>query len=238
MADPGTRTALVAGGSGALGRAIVARLAADGIRVYAGYHRRPNAVPGATAMVRLELADRPGLTSVCEQLFATERRLDILVNAAGINREGPALSLSDEDWDQVLAVNLTGVFALCRAAAKFMLLGRSGCIVNVSSAAGRLGGRGQANYAASKAGVERLTRVLALELGRKGVRVNGVAPGIIESPLTARLRDAHHERLLEAIAVRHYGQPADVAGAVAFLVSAEAAYITGQVLAVDGGLGL
>jgi 3-oxoacyl-[acyl-carrier protein] reductase len=146
--------------------------------------------------------------------------------------------MDDETWNKVIETNLSGAFRLCRAAGKFMLIHRWGRMINVSSISSFLGGRGQMNYAASKAGLEVMTRVLALELGRKGVLANCVAPGVIETKMSERIRQDHREPLLEAIAVRRFGLPEEIAEVVTFLASDASSYITGQVIRVDGGMGL
>ena len=148
------------------------------------------------------------------------------------------MGIEDEAWNRVMDVNLTGAFRLCRAAAKYMMLNRWGRIINVSSISSGFGGRGQVNYAASKAGLESMTRVLALELGRKGILANCVAPGVIETKMSERIRQSHERALVETIAVRRFGQPQDVAEVVAFIASDASAYVTGQVIRVDGGMGL
>ena len=163
-------------------------------------------------------------------------KLDILVNNAGITRDGLLVRMSDEDWEAVIATNLSGTFYCCRAAGKVMMKARTGSIVNIASVIGLVGNAGQVNYAAAKAGIIGLTKSVAKELAVRGVRANVVAPGFIETPMTARLPEQVAEAARETIAMRSFGTPQDVAAAVAFLASDDAAYITGQVLAVDGGM--
>jgi 3-oxoacyl-[acyl-carrier protein] reductase len=242
------RAALVAGGTGGIGSAVCRALAAAGAFVAIGWHRREEAANalaaeliaagGSAAPLALDVCDRESVARACASVYERRGRLDILVNCAAVNREAPAAGMEEEAWREVMAANLDGAFALCRAAARYMVVGRYGRIVNVSSIAARMGGRGQINYAASKAGLEAMTRVLALELGRKGVLVNCVAPGIIETHMSERVRREHGDALADAIALRRFGSPAEAAAAIAFLVSDAAGYITGQVLRVDGGMGL
>ena len=164
--------------------------------------------------------------------------LDILVNNAGVTRDGLIARMSDEDWRVVIETNLSGTFHTCRAAARGMMKRRSGSIVNVSSIVGLHGNPGQANYSASKAGIIGLTKALARELGNRGVRANVVAPGYVDTRLTQVIADELKELMLANTPLGRFGRPEDIAGAVRFLCSEEASFITGEVLMVDGGLGM
>ncbi len=242
------RVAIIAGGSGAIGRAVARRLCGGGIRAFIGYRTGRSAAEeeacavtsagGSAEALHLDLTDASGVESACRRVHGECGRLDIIVNAAAVNRESPLLGMEDGDFREVAGVILEGAFRFCREAAKYMVLNRWGRIINISSVSARIGGRGQANYAASKAGLERLTEVLALELGRKGVTANCVAPGVMDAGMSERIRAEHGEELLKAIPLRRYGKPEEVASAVAFLASDDAGYINGQVIRVDGGLGL
>jgi 3-oxoacyl-[acyl-carrier protein] reductase len=248
MAQHNGRVALIAGGSGEIGRAVALRLAADGIAAYIGFEKRAEDAASVAEEIRrrggwaeaihLDLLQPEQPDDVCQMIFDRQGRLDILVNCAGINRESPAAGMDDATWREVMDINLDGAFRICRAAAKFMMLAGSGRIINMSSIAAVYGGRGQINYAASKAGVEAMTRVLASELGRKGILVNCISPGVIETGMSERIRREHGDSLMQQIALRRYGKPEEVAEVAAFLVSASANYVIGQVLKVDGGMGL
>jgi 3-oxoacyl-[acyl-carrier protein] reductase len=163
-------------------------------------------------------------------------KIDILVNNAGITRDNLSIRMKDEDWELVLRVNLTGSFYMARAASKIMMRARYGRIVNVASVVGVMGNAGQVNYAASKAGVIGMTKTMAKELASRGVTVNAVAPGFIDTPMTAVLSEDVRNAMIATIPMSRYGKPDEVASSIAFLASDEAAYITGQVLVIDGGL--
>ncbi|MHA1571045.1 MAG: 3-oxoacyl-[acyl-carrier-protein] reductase [Alphaproteobacteria bacterium] len=178
------------------------------------------------------------ITELVKQVVQTFGSVDILVNNAGITRDGLILRMSDADWDSVLAVNLRGAFVCARAVARIMLKQKSGRIINIASVVGVMGNAGQANYAASKAGLIGLTKTLARELGSRGITVNAIAPGYIETAMTAKLSDEAREALLKQIPLTRLGQVQDVAQAVLFLSSEQAAYITGHVLHVDGGMAM
>jgi 3-oxoacyl-[acyl-carrier protein] reductase len=232
--DLSGRTALVTGGSRGIGRAVALALAAAGARVAVNYAR--------SAAAAEELAGDVARRDEAEALVAgvLERwgRLDVLVNNAGITRDGLILRMKDEDWDQVVATDLTGPFYCVRAAARAMLRQRSGRIVNVASVSALGGNAGQANYAAAKAGLIGLTRAVARELAGRGVTVNAVAPGWIETDMTSGMPAAAVEQVRSRIPLGRLGRPEDVAQAVLYLASPAAAYVTGQVLVVDGGLSM
>jgi len=184
----------------------------------------------------LDVTDSEGFTTLVEETATKHGRLDVLVNNAGITRDNLVLSISDEDWDLVMKVNLKSAFIGTRAAGKVMMRQRSGSIINMSSYSGLEGNRGQANYAASKAGMLGLTKSAAKELAKRGVRVNAVAPGFIQTEMTDVLPQQAKDMALAQIPMQRFGQPSDIAKAVAFLASDASAYITGQVLSVDGGM--
>jgi len=170
------------------------------------------------------------------KIIDNNSRIDILVNNAGITRDNLFLRMSEDDWDKVIAINLKGVFNLSKAAIKFMLKQKSGKIVNIASIIGIMGNAGQANYAASKAGVIALTKSIAKEVGSRSINVNAVAPGFIKTKMTDALKDEIRQKMLEAIPLRRFGEPHDVARLVLFLASDDASYIQGQTIVIDGGM--
>jgi 3-oxoacyl-[acyl-carrier protein] reductase len=233
------RLALVTGGSRGIGRAIAVELASAGAQVVVGYRSGAE----EAEQVAAEIGGRAIQADVSDpaeaaRLVEEAGDLDILVNNAGLTRDGLIARMSDDDWRTVIDTNLGGVFATCRAAARGMMKRRAGAIVNLSSVVGVHGNPGQTNYAASKAGIIGFTKALARELATRNVRANAVAPGYIETALTDVLPEAVREHLLGATPLARLGVPADVAGAVRFLCSDEASFITGEVLLVDGGLGM
>lgn len=192
---------------------------------------------GGSCEVRpCDMADGAAVTALVEGVVEAHGRLDILVNNAGITRDTLLLRMTDEQWDEVLNVNLRAVFVACRAALRPMMRGKFGRIVNIGSISGLTGNAGQANYAAAKAGLVGFTMTIAKEMGAKGITANVVAPGFIETDMTEVLGDAVKTAVLPNIPVRRFGQPAEIAAAVAYLSSEEAGYVTAQTLVVDGGL--
>lgn len=241
MIDLSGRTALVTGASGGIGSAIAEQLAGLGARVALSGTRQDALealaarLPGSIVLP-CDLSEPQAVDALVPAAVAALGSLDILVNNAGLTRDGLAMRMKDADWDTVIAVNLTAAFRLCRAALKPMMKARSGRIISISSVVAGSGNPGQANYAASKAGLEGLTRALAHEVASRNITVNAVAPGFISSAMTDALPEAQREALSQRIPLARLGTPADVAGAVAWLASDAGAYVTGQVIAVNGGL--
>jgi 3-oxoacyl-[acyl-carrier protein] reductase len=233
------RTALVTGGSRGIGRAIAVELGRAGASVVVGYHSGAEEAEGVASEVggRAVQADVGGAEDA-QRLVEEAGDLDILVNNAGVTRDTLLARMSDDDWRTVIETNLSSVFYTCRAVTRPMMRKRSGAIVNVSSIVGLHGNPGQTNYGASKAGIIGFTKSLARELGSRNVRANVVAPGYVNSRLTDVLPEEARAAMLTNTPLGKLGDPEDVAGAVRFLCSDEASFITGEVLLVDGGLGM
>lgn len=240
------RVAIVTGGTRGIGRAVVYELAREGVKVALCGTREEVAREAARTLsdehgveacgYGVDVADRQAIDGMVESVNERFGRVDILVNNAGITRDGLVLRMKDEDFDDVLRVNLGGIFGFTRAVSRLMLRQRSGSIVNLSSVVGLTGNSGQSNYAASKAGILGFTRSVARELASRGIRVNAVAPGFIETDMTRQLPETKREELARNIPLHRLGSPEDVARVVCFLASDVSAYITGQVIQVDGGM--
>jgi 3-oxoacyl-[acyl-carrier protein] reductase len=240
--DLGGRVALVTGSTRGIGREIAATLAGCGARVAVVGRDAGRATEAAKAIgadargYAADVADTAQVTSLVESVERDFGSLDILVNNAGLTRDNILLRLKDEDWDAVLGANLRGAFATIRAAARTMMKRRWGRIINISSVVGLIGNKGQSNYAASKAGLIGLTKSVAKEFASRNILANVIAPGFIETDMTSAMTADARAALSSQIPLERLGTPKDIAGVVAFLSSEHAAYITGQVFVVDGGL--
>ena len=243
--DLSGNVALVTGGSRGIGRAVALQLARLGADVAVLATSAESAEPCAEEVRALgrralalgaDVADFAAADGAVQQVLEELGGLHILVNNAGITRDGLFLRMTEDDFDRVLAVNLKGCFNFCRAAARSMTKARNGRIINITSVVGLTGNAAQANYAAAKAGMVGLTKSLAKEFGGRNVTVNAVAPGFITTDMTSDLPDAIKAAALQSIPLARFGEPEDIANAVAFLASGQAAYVTGQVLTVDGGM--
>ena len=246
MSNLSGKIAVVTGGSRGIGRAICLELARRGATVVVNYNQSEDSAQGvvakieagggAAAAIQADVGDVHHVERLFKQVIADYGTLDILVNNAGITRDGMIMMMKPNDFDAVISVNLRSAWLCCKAAARAMMRKRRGAIVNITSVVGLAGNAGQTNYAASKAGIIGLTKSLAKEVAVRGIRVNAVAPGFIETAMTADLPDGIKSKVIEAIPLGAMGQPEHIAKAVVFLVSPDAAYITGQTLVVDGGM--
>lgn len=240
------KVAIVTGGSRGIGRAICLKLAETGADVVVNDISDDQSVQDLLTEIgkagsrgiffKADVSRSDQAKDLVEEALRQMGRVDILVNNAGITRDNLILRMKEEEWDAVLAVNLKGCFNCTQAVSRHMIKQRSGAIINISSVVGIVGNAGQANYSASKAGVIGLTKSVAQELAPRGVRVNAVAPGFIDTEMTRQLPEDYREKLRERIPLGFFGQPEDVAKVVAFLASDEASYITGEVIKIDGGL--
>ena len=252
MARFSEKVALVTGGSRGIGRAIVEQLAKEGAKVAFVYRSNEDAANETAAAVseaagdsggeahamQCDVADGAACVKTVEEVVEKLGRLDILVNNAGIIRDKLLMAMEPEDWGAVIDTNLTSVYSFCHAAMRPMMSQRFGRIINMSSVSAEFGNAGQVNYAASKGGIQGLTRCLATEIGKRNITVNAVAPGFIATDMTETVREMAGDVIKKKIPLKRMGTPEDIAAATLFLASDEAGYITGQVLTVDGGLTL
>ncbi len=239
------RVAFITGASRGIGKAIALRLARDGRHVVLAARSggplndlkaQIEASGGAASVRAFDVSNTAAFATAIEDTVAQCGRLDILVNNAGITRDNLILRMTDDEWLQVIQTNLTSAFAAIRAAARPMMKGKFGRIVNIASTSGVVGNAGQANYAAAKAGLIGLTKTVARELGAKNITCNAVAPGYIETDMTASLPQDIKDKITAMVAVRRLGIPEDIAAAVSYVSSDEAGYLTGQTIVVDGGM--
>ena len=240
------KIAVVTGASRGIGKAIAVKLASKGATVvinYNGSRERAEEVKnevesagGKAVIIQCNVADFDACKEFIETVIKEQGRIDILVNNAGITKDGLIMKMKEEDFDSVLNVNLKGTFNTIRHSARQMLKQRSGKIINISSVSGILGNVGQANYAASKAGVIGLTKTMARELGSRGITVNAIAPGFVDTEMTEVLSEEIRENACRQIILGRFGKPEDIANTAVFLASDKADYITGQVISVDGGM--
>lgn len=241
------RVALVTGGAQGIGRTIAERFLSEGAAIalcdmnitLANTAAEELAKGGGTVKAYfMNVADEVKVDAAIDSVMADFGRIDILVNNAGITRDNLMIRMKKEDWDIVLAVNLTGTFIVSKGVIRYMMKARSGVIINIASVVGIMGNIGQANYSASKAGIIGLTKTMAKEFASRGITVNAIAPGFIQTEMTDRLSDEAKQAFLNAIPLKKPGTASDVAAVAAFLASPDASYITGQVLSVDGGMAM
>ncbi len=239
------KTALITGSARGIGKAIAERLASQGAKIVISdvmmdvaeeTVKEFNDKGYEAFAIKADVSNADDVQALIKETVAKYQTLDIMVNNAGITRDTLMIRMKENDWDLVLDINLKGAFLMTQATAKVMMKQRSGRIVNISSVVGQMGNAGQANYSASKAGLIGLTKSSARELASRGITVNAIAPGFIESEMTEKLPEEVRNEFMKSTALKRFGKPEDIAAAVAFLVSDDASYITGQILAVNGGL--
>ena len=242
------KKAFVTGGARGIGREIVLSFLSNGASVYfidineseymGEYQDLASKNNCEVVFKKANVADEEEITAVCEEILKESGGIDILVNNAGITRDGLVFRMKSEDWDSVLKINLTSAFYISKVIARAMIKQKSGSIVNVASIVGVIGNAGQCNYSASKAGLIGFSKSLAREVASRGVRVNAVAPGFIQTPMTDKLNDDQKKALNDKIPLVRLGQPAEVAKVILFLASDLSSYVTGQVINIDGGMGM
>lgn len=242
------KTAIVTGGNKGIGKAICVRLAKDGFNIAFSYNSNPELAEGTVKLCesagvkvksyKVDVADSTACKEWTEEVQAEFGSVDVLVNNAGITKDGLLIKMKDEDLDAVLDVNLKGSFYMMREASKIMLKQKSGKIVNISSVVGVMGNAGQVNYSATKAGVIGMTKSLARELAGRRINVNAVAPGMIETDMTKAMSDKAREAVIAGIPFKEMGKPEEIASVVSFLAGEDSNYITGQVICADGGMSI
>jgi 3-oxoacyl-[acyl-carrier protein] reductase len=236
---------LVTGGTRGLGKSIVTHLAREGAIVYCNFLKSKEEAESLVRegesrgerifSIQTDVANLEEVERMVDEIYRKWERIDVLVNNAGVTRDELLLSMAKKDWDLVINTNLGGVFNCTKAVAKYMITQKSGRIINISSVAGERGGRGQSNYAASKGGINAFTRAVAMELAPKGITVNAIAPGVIETDMSSQVIRRARDVIVDSIALRRMGKAEEIAHVVVFMASDESSYITGEVIRVDGG---
>ncbi len=239
------KVALVTGASRGLGKAIAVQLASDGAQVVVNYATSSDKAAevvstiqsggGKALAMQADVSNLEEVEKMVDTIYEQFGHIDILVNNAGVTRDELLISMEREDWDKVISTNLGGLFNCTKAVAKYMMVQKSGRIINMSSVAGERGGRGQSNYAASKGAVNAFTRSVAMELARKKITVNAVAPGVVATEMSSEVIRRAQDIILDSVALKRLGQPEEIAKVVAFLASDDSSYITGEIIRVDGG---